>query len=53
MFKEGKINKLSTVLQLNEGINIPNLKQGIIMHAYGNERKAAQRINIPVLFKSL
>jgi superfamily II DNA or RNA helicase len=29
---------------LNEGVNIPNLKQGIIMHAYGNERKAAQRI---------
>jgi superfamily II DNA or RNA helicase len=53
MFKEGKIDKLSTVLQLNEGVNIPNLKQGIIMHAYGNERKAAQRINIPVLFKSL
>ena len=43
-FKEGGINKLSTVLQLNEGINIPNLKQGIIMHAYGNERKASQRI---------
>jgi superfamily II DNA or RNA helicase len=44
MFKEGQISKLSTVLQLNEGINIPNLKQGIIMHAYGNERKASQRI---------
>ena len=44
MFKTGNINKLSTVLQLNEGVNIPNLKQGIIMHAYGNERKAAQRI---------
>ena len=44
MFKEGKIDKLSTVMQLNEGVNIPNLKQGIIMHAYGNERKAAQRI---------
>jgi superfamily II DNA or RNA helicase len=44
LFKEGKINKLSCVLQLNEGINIPNLRQGIIMHAYGNERKAAQRI---------
>lgn len=53
MFKLGKVKKLSTVLQLNEGINIPDLKQGIIMHAYGNERKAAQRINIPVLFKSL
>jgi superfamily II DNA or RNA helicase len=44
MFKDGKITKLSTVLQLNEGVNIPNLKQGIIMHAYGNERKASQRI---------
>lgn len=44
MFKTGTINKLSTVLQLNEGVNIPDLKQGIIMHAYGNERKAAQRI---------
>jgi superfamily II DNA or RNA helicase len=43
-FKEGKINALSCVLQLNEGVNIPNLRQGIIMHAYGNERKAAQRI---------
>lgn len=44
LFKEGKITKLSTVLQLNEGVNIPNLRQGIIMHAYGNERKASQRI---------
>ncbi|MCX6195580.1 MAG: DEAD/DEAH box helicase family protein [Flavobacteriia bacterium] len=43
-FKTGKIMKLSTVLQLNEGVNISNLKQGIIMHAYGNERKASQRI---------
>jgi superfamily II DNA or RNA helicase len=44
MFKDGTITKLSTVLQLNEGVNIPNLRQGIIMHAYGNERKASQRI---------
>ena len=44
MFKEGTINKLSSVMQLNEGVNIPNLRQGIIMHAYGNERKSAQRI---------
>lgn len=43
-FKEGKITRLSCVLQLNEGVNIPNLKEGIIMHAYGNERKSAQRI---------
>lgn len=43
-FKDGEINKLSCVLQLNEGVNIPDLKQGIILHAYGNERKSAQRI---------
>lgn len=44
LFKEGTIKQLSTVMQLNEGVNIPDLKQGIIMHAYGNERKAQQRL---------
>lgn len=44
MFKKDQIDKLSCVLQLNEGINIPNLRAGIIMHAYGNERKSSQRI---------
>jgi superfamily II DNA or RNA helicase len=29
---------------LSEGVNIPELKQGIILHAYGNERKSSQRI---------
>jgi len=43
-FKAGIISKLSAVLQLNEGVNIPELRQGIIMHAYGNERKSSQRI---------
>jgi superfamily II DNA or RNA helicase len=43
-FKRGEILKLAAVMQLNEGVNIPELKQGIIMHAYGNERKSAQRI---------
>ena len=43
-FKNGEITKLSCVLQLSEGVNIPELRQGIIMHAYGNERKSAQRI---------
>jgi superfamily II DNA or RNA helicase len=43
-FKVGIISKLSAVLQLNEGVNIPELRQGIIMHAYGNERKSSQRI---------
>jgi superfamily II DNA or RNA helicase len=44
LFKEDTIRQLSCVLQLSEGVNIPNLRQGIILHAYGNERKAAQRI---------
>jgi len=44
MFKEGNIKKLSSVLQLNEGVNIPDLKQGIILHSYSNERKSSQRI---------
>ncbi len=43
-FKTGEIDKLSCVLQLSEGVNIPGLKAGIIMHSYGNERKASQRI---------
>ncbi|HPP18463.1 MAG TPA: DEAD/DEAH box helicase family protein [Candidatus Dojkabacteria bacterium] len=43
-FKRGDILDLACVLQLNEGVNIPNLRTGIIMHAYGNERKASQRI---------
>jgi len=43
-FRESRIDKLSCVLQLNEGINIPGLKEGIIMHSYGNERKSSQRI---------
>jgi superfamily II DNA or RNA helicase len=32
------------VAQLSEGISIPNLRVGIIWHAFGKERKAAQRI---------
>lgn len=43
-FKDGNILELSCVMQLNEGINIPDLRAGIIMHAYGNERKSNQRI---------
>jgi superfamily II DNA or RNA helicase len=43
-FKKGYIQDLACVLQLSEGVNIPNLKVGIIMHAYGNERKSSQRI---------
>ena len=44
LFSDGRIDRLSCVLQLSEGVTIPKLKAGIIMHAYGNERKTAQRI---------
>jgi len=44
LFGAGKIKTLSCVLQLSEGITIPELKIGVIMHAYGNERKSNQRI---------
>ena len=44
LFKDGTITKMSCVLQLNEGVTIPELKAGIILHAYGNERKSNQRI---------
>ena len=43
-FKNGTITRLAAVEQLSEGITIPNLKHIIIMHAYGNEKKASQKI---------
>ncbi|RZJ93221.1 MAG: hypothetical protein EOO60_05320 [Hymenobacter sp.] len=43
-FNTGEIQRLACVAQLLEGISIPNLRVGIIWHAFGNERKAAQRI---------
>lgn len=43
LFKRGLINPMSCVLQLSEGTTIPQLKQAIIMHSYGNERKFRQR----------
>ena len=43
-FNTGEIQRLACVAQLSEGINIPHLRIGIIWHAFGNERKAAQRI---------
>ena len=43
-FSAGEIQRLACVAQLSEGVNIPNLRVGIIWHAFGNERKAAQRI---------
>lgn len=43
-FKAGTIMKLTCVHQLSEGVNVPDLKEEIILHAYANERKASQRI---------
>jgi superfamily II DNA or RNA helicase len=44
LFSDGRIDRLSCVLQLSEGVTIPDLKQGIILHSYGNERTSKQRI---------
>ena len=43
-FVSGDILKLSSVQQIAEGANVPDLKTGIIMHAYANEKKLAQKI---------
>jgi superfamily II DNA or RNA helicase len=43
-FRTGEIKELASVQQLAEGINIPDLKVGIIMHAYANEKKLRQKI---------
>jgi superfamily II DNA or RNA helicase len=43
-FVSGKIDRLYAVQQLNEGVNIPNLESGIILHAYSNPRITRQRI---------
>ena len=44
LFKNNEINQLSAVEQLSEGVTIPNLKCAVILHSYGNNRKAAQKI---------
>jgi superfamily II DNA or RNA helicase len=44
LFNAGSIQRLTYVAQLSEGINIANLRVGIIRYAFGNERKTAQRI---------
>lgn len=43
-FATGQITRLSAVEQLSEGITIPRLKHIVIMHSYGNEKKASQKI---------
>lgn len=45
LFKRGMIDKLTSVLQLTEGVNIFNLKVGIILHSYsGSSSKLFQRL---------
>ena len=44
-FKSGKITMLSAVEQLSEGINIPHLKEIVIMHSFsGSSPKSQQKI---------
>ena len=43
-FSKGEIMQLAAVEQLSQGINIPNLKIGIISHAFANNRQASQKI---------
>jgi superfamily II DNA or RNA helicase len=43
-FASGEITRLSAVEQLSEGVTVPNLKHIVIMHSYGNEKKASQKI---------
>lgn len=44
LFSKDLIKELSCVDQLSEGKSIPNLKCGIIMHSFSNERLTRQRI---------
>ncbi len=43
-FKSGEIEVLSTVEQLSEGINIPNLGSVVIAHSYSNPRLFMQKL---------
>lgn len=43
-FKSGEIMQLASVSQIAEGANISELKVGIILHSYANEKKLAQKI---------
>jgi superfamily II DNA or RNA helicase len=44
LFGSGAIERLSCVEQLSEGVNISNLRYGVIMHSFGNEKKLSQRL---------
>jgi len=44
LFKEGTIKNLASVQQMAEGVNIPELKTGIILHSYSDDKKIKQKI---------
>jgi len=44
LFKAGIISRMACVEQLSEGTNIRGLKEGIVMHSYGNEKRLPQKI---------
>lgn len=43
-FNSGEITRVAAVEQLSEGISIKDLKHIIILHSYGNEKRASQKI---------
>jgi superfamily II DNA or RNA helicase len=43
-FKEAERGYMTCVDQIKEGVTIPGLNTSIIMHSYGNERTASQKI---------
>jgi superfamily II DNA or RNA helicase len=43
-FNSGEVTRISAVEQLSEGITIKDLKHIIILHSYGNEKRASQKI---------
>lgn len=44
MFSKGFYTKASCIHMLNQGMNIPGLREAIVLHSYSNERKGPQRI---------
>jgi superfamily II DNA or RNA helicase len=44
LFQENEIQILTSVNQLKEGINIPNLQSAVVMHSYSSDVQLAQRL---------
>jgi superfamily II DNA or RNA helicase len=43
-FEDGNNRILVSIAQLKEGMNFKNLREGIVLHAYSNERQSSQRL---------